>query len=183
MPGALSALDAAVQQVQRCTMSLPATLSCLVFLCLHVTLQSGSNPWWHMGAAVLIDVDTLNTLPDRELASGISEIIKYGLIRDPDLFVWLEANMERLLQRDPEARWFRVLLGLLRLIQEQVYPRSVSFSCCSWCVQQCADVPVAAVGLHSFDICAALALARPHYAMEASCSRPRCEHAGAHVCD
>ena len=53
---------------------------------------------------MLIDVDTLNTLPDRELASGISEIIKYGLIRDPDLFVWLEANMERLLQRDPEAR-------------------------------------------------------------------------------
>ncbi|KAL3157215.1 hypothetical protein ABBQ38_001452 [Trebouxia sp. C0009 RCD-2024] len=52
---------------------------------------------------VLIDTDTLNTLPDRELASGISEIIKYGLIRDAPLFQWLEQNMDRLLQRDAEA--------------------------------------------------------------------------------
>ena len=41
--------------------------------------------------------------PPRELASGISEIVKYGLIRDSDLFCWLEANMPRLLARDPEA--------------------------------------------------------------------------------
>lgn len=52
---------------------------------------------------VLIDTTSLNTLPDRELASGISEIIKYGLIRDADLFVWLEDNIEKLLDRDPEA--------------------------------------------------------------------------------
>lgn len=53
---------------------------------------------------VLIDTDTLKTLPDRELASGISEIVKYGLIRDEPLFVWLEQNMDRLLQRDPEVK-------------------------------------------------------------------------------
>lgn len=52
---------------------------------------------------VLIDTTSLDSLPDRELASGISEIIKYGLIRDADLFEWLEDNMERLLNRDPEA--------------------------------------------------------------------------------
>eukprot|EP00887_Chlorella_sp_A99_P002535 scaffold6.g2535.t1 len=52
---------------------------------------------------VLIDTDTLNTLPDRELASGISEIIKYGLIRDAPLFEWLEANIDALLARDPAA--------------------------------------------------------------------------------
>lgn len=52
---------------------------------------------------VLIDTTSLNSLPDRELASGISEIIKYGLIRDADLFVWLEENMEKLLNRDPDA--------------------------------------------------------------------------------
>ncbi|GBF95225.1 hypothetical protein Rsub_07940 [Raphidocelis subcapitata] len=52
---------------------------------------------------VLIDTDTLNTLPPRELASGISEIVKYGLIRDAALFDWLEANMPKLLARDPEA--------------------------------------------------------------------------------
>lgn len=52
---------------------------------------------------VLIDTDTLITLPDRELASGISEIVKYGLIRDAPLFEWLEQNMDRLMQRDSEA--------------------------------------------------------------------------------
>ncbi len=52
---------------------------------------------------VLIDTDTLITLPDRELASGISEIVKYGLIRDAPLFEWLEENMDRLMQRDPEV--------------------------------------------------------------------------------
>ena len=50
--------------------------------------------------AVIIDTDTLSTLPDRELRSGIAEVIKYGLIRDSTLFVWLEENMEKLLDRD-----------------------------------------------------------------------------------
>lgn len=52
---------------------------------------------------VLIDTDTLNTLPDRELASGVGEIIKYGLIRDAAFFEWQEKNMEALLTRDPGA--------------------------------------------------------------------------------
>lgn len=50
---------------------------------------------------VLADSATLNTLPDRELRAGIAEIIKYGLIRDPVFFEWLEQNMHRLLARDP----------------------------------------------------------------------------------
>ncbi|GFQ02966.1 3-dehydroquinate synthase chloroplastic [Phtheirospermum japonicum] len=52
---------------------------------------------------VLIDTDTLNTLPDRELASGLAEVIKYGLIRDSEFFVWQEKNMHALLARDPSA--------------------------------------------------------------------------------
>lgn len=52
---------------------------------------------------VLIDTDTLATLPEREFASGISEIIKYGLIRDAELFKWLEDNMQQLLDRKPEV--------------------------------------------------------------------------------
>mmetsp|Transcript_9912 Transcript_9912/g.12881 ORF Transcript_9912/g.12881 Transcript_9912/m.12881 type:complete len:426 (-) Transcript_9912:122-1399(-) len=52
---------------------------------------------------VYIDIDTLNTLPDRELQSGISEIIKYGLIQDADFFIWLEKNMDGLLNRDLEV--------------------------------------------------------------------------------
>jgi 3-dehydroquinate synthase len=52
---------------------------------------------------VLIDTTTLDSLPPRELASGVSEIVKYGLIRDAELFDWLEANMGKILARDPEA--------------------------------------------------------------------------------
>ncbi len=53
--------------------------------------------------AVLIDTDTLTTLFDRELSAGFAEVIKYGLIRDPEFFAWLEANMDKLLARDPAA--------------------------------------------------------------------------------
>ncbi|GKV44104.1 hypothetical protein SLEP1_g51323 [Rubroshorea leprosula] len=52
---------------------------------------------------VLIDTDTLNTLPDRELASGLAEVIKYGLIRDAEFFEWQEKSMEKLMARDPDA--------------------------------------------------------------------------------
>lgn len=52
---------------------------------------------------VLVDTDTLNTLPDRELASGFAEVIKYGLIRDAEFFEWQEKNMPALMARDPSA--------------------------------------------------------------------------------
>ncbi|NP_001268092.1 3-dehydroquinate synthase-like [Vitis vinifera] len=52
---------------------------------------------------VLIDTDTLNTLPERELASGFAEVIKYGLIRDAEFFEWQEKNMQALMARDPGA--------------------------------------------------------------------------------
>ena len=40
--------------------------------------------------AVIIDTDTLSTLPDREFSAGLAEVIKYGLIVDADFFDWLE---------------------------------------------------------------------------------------------
>ncbi len=49
---------------------------------------------------VLIDTETLKTLPQRELSAGIAEVIKYGLIRDADFFDWLEINMEKLMALD-----------------------------------------------------------------------------------
>jgi 3-dehydroquinate synthase len=49
---------------------------------------------------VLADTDTLNTLPVRELSSGMAEVIKYGLIRDLPFLEWLEANMAGLMARD-----------------------------------------------------------------------------------
>ncbi|ESQ31084.1 hypothetical protein EUTSA_v10004219mg [Eutrema salsugineum] len=52
---------------------------------------------------VLVDTNTLNTLPDREMASGLAEVIKYGIIRDAEFFEWQEKNIEALLARDPAA--------------------------------------------------------------------------------
>lgn len=52
---------------------------------------------------VVVDTNTLNTLPDRELASGFAEVIKYGLIRDAEFFEWQEKNMPSLMARDPAA--------------------------------------------------------------------------------
>jgi 3-dehydroquinate synthase len=53
--------------------------------------------------AVLADTATLNTLDDRQLSSGIAEVIKYGLITDAAFFAWLERNMPALLSRDQAA--------------------------------------------------------------------------------
>mgnify|MGYP001455890069 CR=1 FL=1 len=63
---------------------------------------------FHQPKMVLADTTTLDTLADRELRAGIAEIIKYGLIRDPEFFVWLEANIERLLRRDHDALIFSI---------------------------------------------------------------------------
>ncbi|MDR0775801.1 MAG: 3-dehydroquinate synthase [Azonexus sp.] len=57
---------------------------------------------------VLADLSTLDTLPERELAAGLAEVIKYGLIRDPDFFVWLENNLDALIVCDKEALAYAV---------------------------------------------------------------------------
>ncbi|NVO04888.1 MAG: 3-dehydroquinate synthase [Rhodoferax sp.] len=52
---------------------------------------------------VVCDLDTLQTLPDKELSAGLAEVIKYGPIADLQFMDWLEQNMDRLLARDVEA--------------------------------------------------------------------------------
>ncbi len=54
---------------------------------------------FHQPEAVLVDIGCLATLPARELAAGLAEVIKYGAIRDPVFFAWLEANLDALLAR------------------------------------------------------------------------------------
>ena len=49
---------------------------------------------------VLADIDTLQTLPPRELSAGMAEVIKYGLIRDANFFDWLEINISKLMALD-----------------------------------------------------------------------------------
>jgi 3-dehydroquinate synthase len=52
---------------------------------------------------VMIDTDTLATLPDRELKAGLAEVIKYGAICDMEFLTWLEDNIEALLARESTA--------------------------------------------------------------------------------
>jgi 3-dehydroquinate synthase len=58
---------------------------------------------FHQPRLVLADTDVLSTLPPRELRAGLAEVIKAGLIEDPDLFAWLEANAPAVLALEPEA--------------------------------------------------------------------------------
>ena len=58
---------------------------------------------FHQPQLVMIDTDTLDTLPDRELKAGLAEVIKYGAICDAEFFAWLEENMQALLHKDAAA--------------------------------------------------------------------------------
>ena len=58
---------------------------------------------FHQPAGVWIDTALLNTLPDREFRSGLAEVVKYGVILDPELFEFLEANVGPILARDSAA--------------------------------------------------------------------------------
>ena len=50
--------------------------------------------------AVIIDVDSLSTLPSREFAAGMAEVIKYGILGDYEFFQWLEHNKQGIKQFD-----------------------------------------------------------------------------------
>jgi 3-dehydroquinate synthase len=58
---------------------------------------------FHQPRCVVADTGTLDTLDSRQLSAGLAEVIKYGLIDDPDFFAWLETHMGELLARDPGA--------------------------------------------------------------------------------
>jgi 3-dehydroquinate synthase len=55
---------------------------------------------FHQPRAVIADVATLDTLPDRELRAGLAEVVKYGLSLDPSFAQWLEANIDALRARE-----------------------------------------------------------------------------------
>ncbi len=67
-----------------------------------VNLPAGKNlvGAFHQPAAVVIDTETLATLPDREYRSGLAEVVKYGAIGDLAFFDWLEAHADALNARD-----------------------------------------------------------------------------------
>ncbi|HYG98980.1 MAG TPA: 3-dehydroquinate synthase [Terriglobales bacterium] len=70
-----------------------------------VDLKAGKNlvgtfyhPW-----GVLVDPGVLSTLPEREYRSGLYEALKCGIIRNPEIFTFMEDQRTRILQRDPSA--------------------------------------------------------------------------------
>lgn len=64
---------------------------------------------FYQPASVVVDLDCLKTLPARELASGLAEVIKYGIILDGEFFSWLEDNLDALL-RWTVRRWRTVFV-------------------------------------------------------------------------
>lgn len=58
---------------------------------------------FHQPLAVIADTATLATLPARELAAGLAEVVKYGFIADARFLDWVEANAVRLVAREPDA--------------------------------------------------------------------------------
>ncbi len=67
---------------------------------------------FHQPQLVVADMRTLETLPERELRSGLAEVIKHGLIRDAAFLGWIEAHLDRLLKRDPDALEHAVLRSI-----------------------------------------------------------------------
>ncbi len=67
---------------------------------------------FHQPRLVIADMDTLKTLPERELRAGLAEVIKHGLICDAEFFEWLEKNLDRLLARDADALGHAVLRSI-----------------------------------------------------------------------
>ena len=63
---------------------------------------------FHQPISVLADTDTLKTLPARELAAGLAEVVKYGVIVDAEFFAWLEREMPKLRALDPAALTFAI---------------------------------------------------------------------------
>ena len=58
---------------------------------------------FHQPLAVIADTDTLATLPERELAAGLAEVVKYGFIADAAFLDWIESHAAALVARDSAA--------------------------------------------------------------------------------
>jgi len=70
-----------------------------------INLPEGKNlvGAFHQPAFVLCDTDLLKSLPARERAAGLAEVIKYGVIRDPDFFRYLETHLDAIQRGESEA--------------------------------------------------------------------------------
>ena len=91
-----------------------------------VDLPDGKNllGTFHQPKAVFIDLSFLETLPEKEFKNGLAEIVKYGIIDDPELFATLEAGAEEIARRDQESsrrsstRTCRIKKGIVEIGRE-----------------------------------------------------------------
>jgi 3-dehydroquinate synthase len=70
-----------------------------------VNLPQGKNlvGAFYQPAGVLIDVELLRTLSERDVRAGMVEVVKYGVIRDAGFFRWLEDHLDDCLALEPDA--------------------------------------------------------------------------------
>jgi 3-dehydroquinate synthase len=70
-----------------------------------VNLAKGKNlvGAFYQPKFVLIDVNTLSTLPEREFIGGLAEVVKYGVILDSEFFSYIESHVAEILAREPET--------------------------------------------------------------------------------
>lgn len=86
---------------------------------------------FHQPVAVMADLSTLSTLPERELTAGLAEVIKYGLIHDAHFLEWLDGSLPLLLARDPDAlayavrRSCEIKAEIVSLDEREVGPRAL----------------------------------------------------------
>jgi 3-dehydroquinate synthase len=72
-------------------------------------LSKNSIGAFHQPAGVLIDMNFLRTLPERELRAGLAEVIKHGVIADAALFEYMEQHAAAILEKDLEALRYPIL--------------------------------------------------------------------------
>ncbi|MFN7175542.1 MAG: 3-dehydroquinate synthase [Thermaurantiacus sp.] len=107
--GDLGGLAAALVKRGMGFVSVPTTLLAMVDSSVGgktaINSRNGKNlvGVFHQPRAVWADLDSLATLPDREMRAGMAEVVKYGLIGDPAFFAWCEANGSRVLARQGRA--------------------------------------------------------------------------------
>ncbi|MGO4107483.1 3-dehydroquinate synthase [Paenibacillus sp. YAF4_2] len=66
---------------------------------------------FHQPEMVLYDLNTLQSLPPREVSAGLSEVVKHGLIWDAEFTAWCEDNADRLLALEPDALGYALFKG------------------------------------------------------------------------
>lgn len=76
-----------------------------------INSRSGKNlvGAFHQPSLVVIDPEVLTTLPQRQLAAGFAEVVKYGLIDDAGFFAWCETNLDRFFSGDAAAREYAIV--------------------------------------------------------------------------